>query len=225
MKIDQKKLFDNIKKGRPVEIKFFENNQSVNSLIESVIISLLEKYNRQSLSDVINGCIKELVINAIKANVKKALFKKNNLDINDMGQYVLGITRFKTIIENYDYKKYNDDLIAMELWVKLVVNHNKDGIIFEVFNNSSIVEIEDRKIRMKLQKSIIYDDLKKYYAFEREGIEGEDAGVAMVLMLMEKANLDPGLFRMGTINDITVSRIELPLSMNYRPKRHRKIKQ
>ena len=216
MILDEKKIFSDIVKGKPVEIKFYENEDSINSLIKSVIIKVLEKYGQNSLSDVIYGCIKELIINATKANVKRAFFKRNNLDINDMGEYIHGITKFKIMLDSKEYKNYYEELYLMDLWVKFNIRHNKDGIIFEVSNNSSIVEIEDRRIRMKLQKSMIYDDFIKYYHNEKDSTEGDGIGIALVIFLMGKANLDPSLFRLGTVNDITVSRIELPLTMNYK---------
>jgi hypothetical protein len=224
MQIDQKHVLRSIKTGKPFEILFYENNQNVNQFIHSIIIELSNKYDIEKFSDVIYSCIRELVMNAIKANLKRVYFHKHNIDINDIGQYITGLVQFRAILSNHEYKTYHTDLQDMNLWVKFAVEHDADGICFEVKNNTAIADLEERRIRLKLQKSMLYDQIIDLYNQEEKNPEGAGLGTAMIVLLMEKANLDASLFRIGTVNGITVSRIEVPITSNYKPKRPRQYK-
>ncbi len=201
---------------RSFTIKLYNSDRKTNKEIRQAIESIFSKYKRSDLTEVIFFCVKELINNAIMMNVKSLYFKKNELNINNIADYVAGMTRFNDMIEKNETNKYFSELPSEDLWVKFHASHSKNGLKFLITNNSPIVGIEERQIRMKLQKSMIYIDLIDLNSDIGYDPYDEKMGLALVAILLKKANLDVSLFRIGTANGITLSRIEVPFSKRFR---------
>jgi hypothetical protein len=219
MTLQRDNLTRQLEKGNPIELTFQESDAAVNTDIREVIALVCEQYRISDMADVIYGCVKELVINATKANLKRAFFHHQNLDIHNMGHYVSGLVRFRTMLDRHEYREYFGDVRQMGLWVKFIIRHNRDGIVFEVVNNTAISEVEEGRVRLKLKKAMKYDDILTFYNREQDAEEGAGIGIALVVILLKSASLDPDLFRIGTKDDVTSARIELPLTGKYRKQR------
>lgn len=219
MELKRDALIHLIEKGKPIEMTFYENDAAINGDIKGTVETVCNKYRVPEMTDVIYGCVKELVINATKANLKRSFFQTHQLDIHNMGHYVSGLVKFRAMLDRHEYKTYMGNLKKMGLWVKFHIRHSREGIIFEVVNNSAISEVEEGRIRMKLNQAMKYDDLLEFYNHEQDGDEGAGIGIALVVILLKSASMDPGLFRIGTREDVTSARIELPLTEKYRRQR------
>lgn len=213
-----------INEGKSISIRLYNTGREINDSISKTIESIFLKYKRNDLNDIILFCVKELIANAITTNVKSLFFYKNNLNINNIADYVAGMTQFNDMIEKNEAKKYYAALPEENLWVKFNIKHNWNGIKFEITNNSPIVGIEEKQIRMKLQKSMTYIDLIDFNEAD-EDIYDEKMGLALVAILLKKARLDVNLFRVGTINGITLARIEVPFNSKFRSSRKKSLKQ
>lgn len=213
--MDKPTIIGMINNDEDVQIIFYENNSKINDLIYFAVDNIFEKYNQSDLKYVIYGCIKELVINATKANLKRAFFQKNGIDINNIGQYVSNLARFRRMIDKTQYSQYFDDLRDMDLWVMLGISHCNDGVKLEVINNCKIIEVEETRIRMKLRVAMVYNSIAEFYEREHDDSEGAGMGIAIIISLLQSANIDPKLFRIWSTDETTVSRIEVPFTDNY----------
>ena len=176
----------NLAQNKPVQIIFYENSDEVNSAILFAVEEVCRKHCKTEFSTVIYGCAKELIINATKANLKRAFFLKSKLDINNMGHYVSGLSKFRAILENRHYIEYYDALRSYDLWGMFTIEDSRDGVKFEVINNSEIVDVENTRIRMKLRKAMNYNDLVDFYDREKDDAEGAGMGIALIVILMRK---------------------------------------
>lgn len=211
-------------KSGSISIKLFNSDKKSNAAIKKTIEDIFSLYKRRDLTDIVYFCIKELISNAIMTNVKSLFFTKNNLNINSISDYVAGITQFNEMIDKNGARKYYSELEERDLWVRFNIKHNKNGLKFEITNNSPIIGIEEKQIRMKLQKSMIFIDLFDIINPEEYDGYDEKMGLALVLILLKKAKLDASLFRIGTINGITLSRIEVPFSSTFSSSRKSTLK-
>lgn len=212
-------LLSNIHGGFPVELSFFKNDNPTSSSIRSLILSLLQYYNKNELHDALSFYVSTLVHNAVNINVKNAFFRTNNLELNNLSQYVNGLTKFRTINGKDDLNQYYNMLKDLDLWIKFKVSHSKDGISLEVINNSPIPDVEEMWMRTKLKKSMMYNELINNKEMQNANLEIGDPGIGLIAILMKEANLDARLFRIGSRNGVTVSRIEVPFTEQYQPVR------
>ncbi|MFN3660478.1 MAG: hypothetical protein ACK4TN_04495, partial [Brevinematales bacterium] len=91
--------FDQFKKHTRFHVRFYYNNEEVNENIREFISQIFLETGKEEYIDPLYSCVKELIVNATKANLKRVFFIKNHLDINNMGEYVNGLILFKEMLE------------------------------------------------------------------------------------------------------------------------------
>ena len=72
-----------LSEGKVIEISFHSLNESTQKLIYSSILELLTFYQREGLFAAVYTALFESAMNAVKANAKKAFFKKKELNVYD----------------------------------------------------------------------------------------------------------------------------------------------
>ena len=88
----------------PLSIKTYTLPHETEEYIEQVLGIFLEEFGQGHIKDRIAYCMKELAVNAKKANTKRVYFKQRELDINDPDQYAKGMESFKTeTLDNIDF--------------------------------------------------------------------------------------------------------------------------
>ncbi|MCE9501756.1 MAG: histidine kinase, partial [Leptospira sp.] len=83
-----------------------------------------------------------------------------------------------------------------------------------------ILPIEEERIRSKLREGLKHEDILSYYSANADSTEGEGIGLVLSLLLLKAENLDPSLFRIGTKDGVTFSRIEIPFTDGFVSKRN-----
>ena len=73
--MDRETILKSIERDKEIQIIFYENDDMINRLIRFSLEEVLKKYGKLELVDAVYGCVKELVINATKANLKRAFFQ------------------------------------------------------------------------------------------------------------------------------------------------------
>lgn len=220
--MDLSEIKANLQNRKPIQIVFYENDEQINHQIKSAIDEAIRYYHQSpDMADIAYGCMKELLINATRANLKRAFFTKNNLNLHDMGHYVKGMTMLRGAIDHREYSDYHDEIKNQNLWVMFEMKHNPDGLCLSVINNSAIMEIEEKRIRMKLNLAMMYQDLAEFYSNEKDESEGAGMGIAMIVTLLRHINLDPHLFRIWTKDETTIARLEIPFNEAYVPERQK----
>ena len=89
----------------PLTIKTYTMPHDTELYIEQVLESFLSEIGHNSIFNPISYCVKELAVNAKKANTKRVYFSEKSLDINKSGDYESGMKNFKEdTLSNIDHK-------------------------------------------------------------------------------------------------------------------------
>ncbi|OHD57722.1 MAG: hypothetical protein A2014_11275 [Spirochaetes bacterium GWF1_49_6] len=208
---------DHILTGEKIfNIKFFIINDDIEKKVETAISMLCERYERPELPGIVYTCVKELMINGTKANLKRVLFEKNEINIDNENQYIQGMMDFRNALNENAYHTYLGELKEKDLWINVKFEYNCTGIRIYIVNNAHITSIEDRRLREKLKKAMKYEDIAQFYIDQGDELEGAGMGIALIVMLLRGMGIDPGLFRIGnTPAGQTFARIEIPLNDEY----------
>jgi len=205
-----------IDNGKYFYIKFFGISDEIEKRLNYIINRIFSKYNREDLIDVVYTCVKELVINASKSNIKRVVFEKNDIDLDDERSFLEGMLKFKEELSETKLPNYIKELSKKDLYISVAFYHSEDGVRIEVVNNISITEFENRRIREKLKKAMQYDDISQFYLEQGDELEGAGLGIALIVMLLRGVGIDPALFRIsGPGKDYVMARIEIPLTDKY----------
>lgn len=202
--------------NKTFNVKFFIIDDDTQRKVEAAINMIFERYGDPDLPGVIYTCVKEVIINGTKANLKRILFEKNKLNIDNETEYLKGMMDFRNVLNNHSYQSYLGDLINADFWVNIRFEYSEDGVRMTIVNNAHITAIEERRMREKLKKAMGYEDIAQFYMDQGDEIEGAGMGIALIIMLLKGVDIDPSLFRIGnTQEDRTFSRLEIPVTDEY----------
>jgi hypothetical protein len=201
---------------KALSIQFWIIDEVIERQVEWVLSYIFEKFNKAEFVGVVYTCIKELLNNAAKANLKRILFMKGGQNIDNEEEYLKAMMKFKDQLIEKNYRTYLEELKKHNYWIVVKFYYNNNGLCIEVVNHARITKIEDKRLREKLKKAMNYEDIVQFYLEQGDEIEGAGMGIALIVILLKGMGLDPSLFRIGnTADNQTFARLELPLSKNF----------
>jgi hypothetical protein len=167
--------------------------------------------------------IKELAINATKANMKHIIFEELGLDINNPEEYEKGMGLYKERLTEEWVASYGHKCKELDISVKITFFHDINGLRVVIKNNIPISDFDEKRIREKLGKVMQYDDLIQFYMENADETEGQGLGIGLIVMLLKGEQIDPHLFRIGIVDKNTTARIEIPFNNKFVSARERKL--
>ncbi|EPG74233.1 hypothetical protein LEP1GSC058_3018 [Leptospira fainei serovar Hurstbridge str. BUT 6] len=212
-----------VKKEEPVSIITYVLSNNGEAKLKHLIYSVLAKYGREDLIELLFTSAKELIVNATKAAIKRVLFRELGLNIDDPDLYDQGMTSFKENLVSRKFPYYRRKMKENGLFVKVTLSFNRNRIILLVQNNFTLALREEKRIREKFVHSKEFDNLFEYYMKYGDTTEGAGMGITMVEILVAQSGYDRHLFTIYSrkSENRTVARVEIPLNENYVPRRHR----
>lgn len=173
------------------------------------------------LSHTLHFVLMELIGNAVKANLKRVYFKKQNFDVKDPDSYRRGVEAFMADYNSIDEDEYKDAMQQMDFNVEVKIDVNNERLLIFVENTTILLEEEERRIRSKLADSTDIKNIVDFSLHYGDDTEGRGLGLAMIVLLMKDLGFDPGFFRVYQNGERTIARLEFPLDKNYVPIRNR----
>lgn len=199
--------------GKEVYIQFYYAQPEVESLLIKILHRHLEKFDILYIKDMLLTVVKELVNNAVKANIKRIYFKERNLDINNIGNYREGMETFKDDTYGAQIPDF-DKLAASKMVVRVSFLSRNDNILVHVINNSPILDEELKKIDARIKKAYKYTDISEAFDDVLDDSEGAGLGLIMALMLFKNAGLPAESFRVMRREKLTLATITIPRNLS-----------
>jgi len=190
-------------------------------ILKLICSTILEKTNRMDLMEICYSSAKELVINATKANVKRALFKKHGLSIGNPEDYEKGISMFKENLREDKIMQFKPIFIQHDLPVMATFYFSPDVLNIKVKNNFPLLPEEEERIRDKFKKATSFSSLIDFFMEHGDSTEGAGMGLTMVGILLDQSGINKHSFSLYSSDKYkeTAAKIEIPLSSNYISKR------
>jgi hypothetical protein len=208
--VDIEKVNEAIRMEVPLIMTTYTAPRKVERYIEQVVSVFLEHVKKSDLKDNVVYCIQELVVNAKKANTKRAYFSDRGLDLNDESDYERGMMAFKDdTLRNIDY--YLELQRQQGLYVKLILQLKDNIFTIEVRNNASITIAELKRIRSRITKAKEWDELEEAIVQVLDDSEGAGLGLVMLVIMLKKLGLGTNAFDILRTNEETIARIVIPV--------------
>ncbi len=208
-----KKVIRALKEGKPLTIKTYTFLPKAQQYIDALLKVFLEEIGVPFILEQISYCLKELVVNAKKANTKRLYFHEKALNPIDEEQYRLGMKDFKAdMLQNQSH--YLKLLKEKELYVKVEFLYRKDMVSVAVRNNVALLPAEEERIRDKITKAMSYNTLEDAFSDMLDESEGAGLGILVLVLMLKKVGFDGEFFRVYTHEQETVARLILPLSID-----------
>ena len=194
-------------------------DQSAKQEIQKLFIALEEQLKIEGISDVLITAVFELVENAVKANLKRAFFIKEGLDLEVIEQYQKGVLAFKASYRDLHRSEYLNALRDLALAVMVNVDHDRQRLLVFVENNTIPVAQEEARIRRQLAAAMNAAAFSDFCVQCGDNEEGGGLGLGMIVFLIRNLGFLPEYFRVYFQDKRTVARLEFPLSADYEPLR------
>lgn len=177
--------------------------------LKQIVVQYLSKINLEKSYNLLCLCLEEIISNSIKANIKRAYFIANNLDINNPDDYVKGMESFKEkglskIKDDYYINKIN----SMGLYVKLFFYLENNCLLITAKNNSvmSREEIERVNTKLKLSENRSPEEL---FMNSIDQTEGAGLGIIMIKKILSQISSVEDCFSIRTTDTETITELKI----------------
>ncbi len=198
-----------IRNKESFEYSFKYANKMRIMMLNSIISQLLSYTDRIYLLNSLVTLIREIIVNAQKANAKRIFFRINNLDIKNTNDYSKGMSLFKEkVIGEFDL--YEEQIEKSDYYIKLFFKFKEDDLTISVINNSSITPEELSRINLRIQKAMTYNNFSDAYNEIEDDTEGAGLGIVLTILFLKNMGIDPNYFKIQSNNILTETSLLIP---------------
>jgi putative nucleotidyltransferase with HDIG domain len=198
-----------LKRGETVGITFHSHNKRNIKFLGSLLKKILSNNDRIYLQDALFNIMREIIVNAVKANSKRIYFDYHHLDINDSEQYITGMENFKTyILENQDF--IETELKKSNLRVEIYFKKTENGLNIYVRNNTPIHPDELLRVQERMEKAKEYHDFSDVYGDISDDSEGEGLGLVLSMLLLRNSGIGENSLKIKSDGKITQTSFIIP---------------
>jgi len=208
--VDVSRIKKAINSGIPLTITTYTLPHEIEMYIEEVLEAFLKELGQEKLKDYLSYCLRELAVNAKKANTKRVYFQERGLDLNNPEDYKLGMANFKqdTMDNIAHYLQLQKE---KGLYIKIILHVKAQIINLEVRNNVAITKTELIRIHDKLARSRQDNSLEEALTQVLDDSEGAGLGLVILVLMLKKIGLDEDCFDIVASDTETIARISIPL--------------
>ncbi len=174
-----------------ITMRLYDLESQTGELIRKIIGMLLASQNLNMATHELYVCLKELTINASKANYK-LLFEKyetHRQGVTPDKNYDHFLRLFKAEIEEYGNKRLFELARKKDKYINIIFQSTAESLAIWVTNNTNISLIEKQQIINKLKKNSNLYSMSE--DCEGEYSEGAGFGLTLILNILSKYSKDP----------------------------------
>ncbi|MBI9101133.1 MAG: HDOD domain-containing protein [Spirochaetales bacterium] len=210
-KIDENQIRKAARNAVPLSIKTYTLPHETENYIEEVLGIYLDESGQGELKDRIAYCMRELAVNAKKANTKRVYFVEKNLDLSDKLDYEEGMRSFKEeTLGNINY--YLEKQKEAGLYIKVVFHTKGKVFTMSIRNNSLISRKEQMRIYDRIARSRAFSSMEEALTSVLDDSEGAGLGIVILVLMLKKIGLNEEAFDIDVEGDETVARLSVPFS-------------
>jgi HD-like signal output (HDOD) protein len=195
----------------PLTFKTYTLPHETEIYLDKVLENFLAELGQEKLKEPLSYCLRELAVNAKKANTKRVYFQEKKLDLAKDQEYDLGMKTFKQeTFDNLPY--YLQKQKEMGLYIKIVFQTSGKTLNIMVRNNVEITKKEQIRVFDRLARSRAFSSLEEAFATVLDSSEGAGLGIVILVLMMKKIGLSEDCFSIDIESGETVATISVPFS-------------
>ncbi len=196
--------------GIPLTFRLTGLPQESHALLDRILETWLGELGQERLQEPLAYCLKELIVNAWKANVKRVYFEEHGLDIQAGDEYDLGMKEFRRETAAH-LPEYQERLKARGLEIAVVLASHGGAIDIAVRNNVELTEREQSRIFDRIARSRAHGSFFEALAGPIDTTEGAGLGILILLQFLRRIGLGEEAFSVDVDHGETVATLSIPL--------------
>ncbi len=195
----------------PLTFKTYTLPHDTEEYLDEVLNIFLRELGFPEIKDQLSYCLRELAVNAKKANTKRAYFQEKGLDLQNPQDYAEGMKSFKEdTLENIQH--YLQRQKEQGLYLKIVYHTREKTFSISVRNNVEITKIEQIRIFDRIARSRAFTSMEEAFATVLDQTEGAGLGIVILILMLKKIGLDEDAFSIDIEDGETVATLNIPFS-------------
>ena len=217
--VDAAKIQKAARTSLPLTIKTYKINHETEEYLETILSHFLREFGQQDLTPQISYCMRELAVNANKANTKRVFFEEMKLDITNEKEYQEGMASFKeATLSNIDY--YLEKQKEAGLYIKIIFHASGDSLKLLIKNNVKISRKEQMRVYDKIARSRAFSSLEEAMGAVLDSSEGAGLGLVILVLMLKKLGLTEEAFDIDVDGEETVAQLIIPFSEVHKENLH-----
>ncbi len=195
----------------PLTFKTYTMPHETEIYLDKVLENFLVELGQEKLKEPLSYCLRELAVNAKKANTKRVYFLEKGLDLNNAGEYENGMKNFKIeTLDNIQY--YLQKQKELGFYIKVIFQTKGKTLTITVRNNAEITKKEQFRVFDRLARSRAFSSLEEAFATVLDSSEGAGLGIVILVLMMKKIGLTEDCFAIDAEDGETVASLTVPFS-------------
>ena len=194
-------------------------SDDIEKQLHSYLSNVLERYNHPKLISPLFTCIKELLMNAVKANYKNIFFEnyspKNNSQV--LIEYETALKLFKLEMGRGDLNYLKKLAKKWKMYAKVEISITDDTLYAIITNPIAMTQIEMKKIKQKLMDAKECEDMVQYFNKVDDDPEKEGAGLGLILisMILKSLDVSQNNLKIESLKNSTIATLQIPLNKEF----------
>ncbi|MGO9310725.1 MAG: HDOD domain-containing protein [Spirochaetia bacterium] len=195
----------------PLTFKLTSLPHESHALLDRILEAYLVELGQERILEPLSYCLKELIINAQKANTKRLYFEEKGLDISSEADYDEGMRDFR-----------EQSSARIEHWLELLKQRGQYiGITFHARSGSLSISVRNGAELTAREQERIYDRIARARAFHSfvealaqpiDTTEGAGLGIMILLQFLKRIGLGEEAFVIEARNGETVAALTIPMN-------------
>lgn len=198
-----------IKEGKLFVYSLKNPNPENKDTLKSIVLEFLKTIQLEKCYNLLCLCLEEIISNSVKANIKRAFFISNNLDINNKDDYERGMQSFKEKgLARIKDPTFVNKINTMGLYVNLYFSITDGCLTITARNNSVISKEELYRVHKKLELSEnkTPEDL---FMNSIDQTEGAGLGIIMIKKILSQISSAKDCFTIQSSDTETITELKI----------------
>ena len=207
----QEKIKQSVRMSLPLTVTTYKLPHETEMQIDEILGAYLEELGQSRLNDHLSYCLKELAVNAKKANTKRVYFDEKKLELNSREDYLVGMKTFKEeTMENLDH--WLEKQKQRGLYIKFLFHPKGRNFKISIKNNVEITRKEQMRVYDRIARSRAFETLEEAFAEVLDDSEGAGLGIVILVLMLRKMGLDEDAYEIEGEDGVTTASLTIPIN-------------
>jgi putative nucleotidyltransferase with HDIG domain len=181
------------------------------SVLDGILETFLAELGQEKIQEVLSYCVKELVLNAEKANAKRIYFDEHHLAISKKEDYEAGMKGFhRELSENLAH--FLEKLQERQMAIEVAFHSTEGSLKISVKNNAALAPMEDARIKERIARARTLRSFSDALETSVDHTEGAGLGIMILLQFLRSIGLGEEALSFSSDKGNTTSSILIPIS-------------
>jgi HD-like signal output (HDOD) protein len=182
-----------------------------NALLDRILEVYLAELGQERIQEALSYCLKELIINAQKANTKRLYFQEKGLNILKEEDYRAGMEGFRTDM-TLRLEHWLEQLRQKRIFIGVTFHTTGGNLAIAVQNSAELTPGEQARIFDRFARARAHHSFVEALAAPIDSLEGAGLGILMLLQFLKRLGLGEEAFRIEARDGSTIASLLIPMN-------------